>query len=208
MSTCLQAQQQLVTTLGHQRLTLNCVGTETAIGQRFRILVSTLSTDAGTVLASLIGQPALLTASGRQARPLHAYITQVATGTAHDHLTLEPWTAYLAHGCNSRVFQHMTVFDILDCVFAPWQGKGRLAPCWRFEIGERHDYPIRSLTTQDQESDLGFAERLMSEEGLFHYFEHEGDPASPALGRHTMIIAEHDRSRVRSVRADTEPAFG
>lgn len=42
-----------------------------------------------------------------------------------------------------------------------------------------------SLTTQYQESDFAFAERLMNEEGLFHYFEHSGDPDSPALGAHT-----------------------
>ena len=34
----------------------------------------------------------------------------------------------------------------------------------------------------------------MHEEGLFHYFEHTGDAASPGLGSHTMVIADHNGS--------------
>src|SRR5205085_4690421 len=52
----------------------------------------------------------------------------------------------------------------------------------------------RSLTTQHQESDLAFAERLMNEEGLFYFFEHEGDVDSPSLGNHTLIVADHNRA--------------
>jgi uncharacterized protein involved in type VI secretion and phage assembly len=69
----------------------------------------------------------------------------------------------------------MTVFDILDTVFNAYQGQGKLAPAWRFDIVDREIYPKRSITTQYQESDLAFAERLMHEERLFHYFEHTGD---------------------------------
>ena len=83
-------------------------------------------------------------------------------------LTLQAWSAFMARGRDSRVFQDMTVFDILDTVFGAYQGRGKLAPDWRFEIADRTIYPSRSLTTQYQESDLAFAERLMSEEGLFY----------------------------------------
>ncbi|MES2317989.1 MAG: type VI secretion system tip protein TssI/VgrG [Pseudomonadota bacterium] len=194
---------QLTTPLGRNRLIVECVRGEEGIGQGFRLQLSTLSTDAGIALKTLIGQPALLqllTASNRdERRPFHGYITAVELsgangGLARYQLTLEPWTAFLVHGRDSRVFQNMTVFDILDCVFAPWQGKGRLAPAWRFDIADRSIYPVRSLTTQYQESDLAFAERLMSEEGLFHYFKHAADPDSPGLGLHIMVIADHNGS--------------
>ena len=71
-------------------------------------------------------------------------------------LALQPWTAFMAHSRDSRVFQDMTVFDILDAVFGAYQGKGTLAPEWRFEVVDRSFYPVRSLTTQYQESDLAF----------------------------------------------------
>lgn len=180
------------TSLGRTRLTVDCMRGEQRLGQGFRYQLGTVSAHTGIALTSLIGQPALLSAAGRDARALHGYITAAEPGLGRWHLTLEPWTAFLDRGRDSRVFQHMTVFDILDCVFAPWHGKGRLVPAWRFDIGARAAYPVRSLTTQDQESDLAFAERLISEEGLFHYFEHHGDPDNPVLGRHTMVIAEHD----------------
>jgi type VI secretion system secreted protein VgrG len=110
------------------------------------------------------------------------------------NLTLEPWTAFLARGRDSRIFQDMAVFDILDAIFSRYQGQGKLAPTWRFDILDRALYPKRSIATQYQESDLAFAERLMSEEGLFYYFEHSGDAASPGLGSHTMVIADHNGS--------------
>ena len=58
------------------------------------------------------------------------------------------------------------MFDILDAVFAAYQGQGKLAPAWRFDLVDRGIYPKRSITTQYQESDLAFAERLMHEEGF------------------------------------------
>jgi type VI secretion system secreted protein VgrG len=194
---------QLTTPLGRSTLLAECVRGEEGIGQGFRFAISTLSTDAGIALKSLIGQPVLLellpAASRDQLRPFHGYITGAEMsgsngGMARYQLTVEPWTAFLAHGRDSRVFQDMTVFDILDTVFGAWQGKGKLAPEWRFDIAERDIYPTRSLTTQYQESDFAFAERLMNEEGLFHFFEHTGDPDSPGLGAHTMVIADHNGS--------------
>lgn len=98
----------------------------------------------------------------------------------------------MTSGRDSRVFQDMTTLDILDAVFGAWQGRGKLQPAWRFDVAERTVYPKRSLTTQYQESDLAFAERLMIEEGLFYFYEHAADPASPSLGSHVMVIADHN----------------
>jgi type VI secretion system secreted protein VgrG len=106
----------------------------------------------------------------------------------------EPWTAFLDHTCDSRVFQNMTVFDILDVVFARYRGQGKLNPAWRFDVRDRAAYPRRSQTTQYMESDLAFAERLMLDEGLFYFFEHSADPASSSLGCHELVIADHNGS--------------
>ena len=63
---------------------------------------------------------------------------------------------------------------------------------WRFDIADKAIYPQRSLTTQYQETDLAFITRLMAEEGLFAWVEHTGDADSPALGAHTVVIADHN----------------
>jgi uncharacterized protein involved in type VI secretion and phage assembly len=52
-------------------------------------------------------------------------------------LTLRPWTAFLAHTRDSRIFQDMSVPDILDAVLKAWQGRGRLVPDWRFDLAAR-----------------------------------------------------------------------
>ncbi|HWW68813.1 MAG TPA: type VI secretion system Vgr family protein, partial [Duganella sp.] len=194
---------KLTTPLGADLLLAECVRGEEGIGTGFSFKIAALSTDAAIPLKSLIGQPVLLelmTAASRdQLRPFHGHVTAIDMagangGFARYNLTVEPWTAFLARGRDSRIFQDMTVFDILDTVFTAYQGRGKLAPTWRFDIVDRAVYPKRSITTQYQESDLAFAERLMHEEGLFHYFEHSGDAASPGLGGHTMVIADHNGS--------------
>lgn len=130
-------------------------------------------------------------------RPFHGYVTAMEMSGANGDfvrytLRLEPWTSFLSLGRDSRIFQDMSVFDILDVVFGSYAGRARLAPAWRLEIADRSIYPKRSLTAQYQESDLAFVERLMHEEGLFYFFEHRVDPASPSLGAHTMVIADHN----------------
>ncbi|QYF95414.1 type VI secretion system tip protein VgrG [Massilia sp. PAMC28688] len=192
---------RLTTPLGADTLLAECVRGEEGLDQGFEFVVSALSTDASLKLKSLIGQPALLqlmTAHSRDdLRPFHGHITAIEHsgangGFARYQLTISPWTAFARLGRDSRVFQDMTVFDIIDAVFGEYQGKGRLVPEWRFELADREVYPKRSLTTQYQESNFAFIERLMAEEGLFYFFEHSGDPNSPSLGSHTMVIADHN----------------
>lgn len=176
---------------------------EEALDTVFRFRLTALSTDASIPLKTLLGQPALVElhtaglASGP--RPFHGHVTAAELlgangGFARYQLTIEPWTAFLGLGRDSRVFQDRTVFDILDTVFTSYDGKGTLAPAWRFAIADRSVYPRRSLVTQYQESDLAFVRRLMSEEGLFFFFEHEGDASSSSagLGCHTLVIADHN----------------
>ena len=185
---------RLTTPQGAAQLLVECVRGEEAIGKPFAFDISTLSTDAAIPLKSLLGQPALLelvTAAGPEAlRPFHGHITAIELsgsngGLARYAVRLEPWTAFLVQNRDSRVFQDLSVCDILDAVLGSWQGQGTLVPEWRFELADRAAYPKRSLCTQYQESDWAFAERLMAEEGLFYYFEHRSDG-------HVLVIADHN----------------
>ncbi|TFW28821.1 type VI secretion system Vgr family protein [Duganella callida] len=191
---------QLSTPLGADALVAECLRGEEAISRPYRLTVSALSPDAGIALKSLLGQPVLLQLQTTGAmRPFHGHVTaarQVGAdgGLARYELTIGPWYAFLAAGRDSRVFQDKNVFDILDAIFNGWQDVGRLAPAWRYDVADRSLYTVRSLTCQYQESNLAFAERLMHEEGLFYYFEHVGDPDSPAFGSHTLVIADSNDS--------------
>ena len=183
---------------------------EEALDQGFRFQVTALALDANLPLKSLLGQPALVelqTAGFAAPRAMHGHVTAAELlgangGFARYQLTIEPWTAFLALGRDSRVFQNQTVFDILDAVFKSYDGRGRLVPTWRFDILDRDLYPQRSLTTQYQESDLAFVERLMNEEGLFYFFEHDAAADSPTLGSHTLVIADHNGAFAPNVQAE------
>ncbi|WP_338768323.1 type VI secretion system Vgr family protein [Massilia sp. METH4] len=193
---------RLTTPLGRDALVPECLRGEEAVSRPYQFTVTALSADAGIALKSLLGQPVLLelmTATAGVLRPFHGYVTAASMlgadgGLARYELTIGPWTAFMALGRDSRVFQDMTVFDILDAVFAGMEHAGRLVPQWRHDIADISLYPKRSLTCQYQESNAAFAERLMREEGLFYYFEHSGDPGSAALGGHTLVIADHNGS--------------
>jgi Rhs element Vgr protein len=188
---------RLHTPLGSNVLLAESLFGEEGIDTGYCLQLSALSTDSSLSLRSLLGRPALLEllADARETkRPFHGYITSAQVcgangGLARYRLTIEPWTAFLRLGRDSRIFQNKSVVDIIDAVFAASLSNSKIALAWRFRV-DRSRYPIRSVTTQYQESDMAFVERLMSEEGLFSYFEHEGDPYAPALGGHTMVIGD------------------
>lgn len=150
---------------------------------------------------SLQGQPVLVdlvTAErSRSPRPFHAHVTAIERlgadgGWARWRLRLEPWLAYAAHRSDAWVFQDKTVIEIVDEVLADYAHADPLAAHWRWDVADAAVYPRRSLTVQYHETDLAFLQRLLLEEGLFWWFEHEADPASPTLGRHTLVIADHN----------------
>ncbi|MDN4037686.1 type VI secretion system Vgr family protein [Massilia sp. YIM B02443] len=178
------------------------------LSEGFRLQVTALSLDAAISLRTLIGQPVLLQLETAGApRFFHGHVTGAEQsgangGFARYVLTVEPWTRFLGIGRDSRIFQGMTVPDILDAVFRAYDGKGRLAPAWRFDLQDRDAYLQRSSTTQYQESDLAFVERLMFEGGLFYFFEHAGDPDSPSFGSHTLVIADRNGAFAPNAQSD------
>lgn len=187
---------KLRTPLGPNQLLVECVHGEEALSSNYALHLSVLSTDAGISLKSLLGQPVLLELltndSERPWRPFHGHVTAIQItgangGFARYTMTMAPWTAFLAVGRDSRMFQDKTVRAILDAVFQGYRGQGRLQPAWRYDLSGRDQYPVRSLTCQYQESDFAFISRLMHEEGLFYYFEHSNDS-------HTLVIADHNGS--------------
>ncbi|MGE5453048.1 MAG: type VI secretion system Vgr family protein [Acidobacteriota bacterium] len=168
----------------------------------FAIDLLALSTRADLSPLDLIGQPVLLellTAQSRtDLRPFHGHVTAMDLlgsdgGYARYRLTIEPWTAFLAHRRDAYVFQDMSVVDITEAVFADYAAQGALQPQWRWQLADPSVYAKRSLCVQFNESDWDFLQRLWAEEGLFAWFDHAGNPGDTAtLGSHTLILADHN----------------
>lgn len=203
----------LVTPLGRDRLLAEQVqGRESLSDGGFELEITALSDDAHIPLKSLLGQAAQLsiqTTQG-QGRVWCGLVTEARFegangGLARYRLRLEPWLALLRQRRDSYAFQDQTLFEIVDSVFGDYSGA--MAPKWRWEVKDRNAYGRRSLTVQYRESDFAFIERLLAEEGLYYWVEHEA--GSDAAGSHTLVIADHNgafktgpQSSVRFQRAD------
>jgi type VI secretion system secreted protein VgrG len=103
-----------------------------------------------------------------------------------------PWLWFLTRRTNCRIFQNLSVPQIVEAVF-------RDAGLVDFEIaGLRGAYPKRDYCVQYRETDLDFVSRLLEEEGIFYYFRHEE-------GKHVLILGD-DPSAYTDCK-DTEVRF-
>ncbi|MFL5329491.1 MAG: type VI secretion system Vgr family protein [Gemmataceae bacterium] len=92
----------------------------------------------------------------------------------HYRLDLVPTLWLLDYRVQSRIFQHISVPDILKKVLQGLEVT--------FDL--KGKYEKRDYCVQYRESDYWFAARLMEEEGIYFYFTH-------AEGGHTMIVSDH-----------------
>jgi len=129
--------------------------------------------------AKLMAKPvSVILENGGIVRYLNGIATEVAQGRddeefTHYRMTLSPKLWWLTQAFRSRVFQQMTVVEILSEVLTGIE--------MRLELAET--YPSRNYCTQYQESDFAFASRLMEEEGIFYFFEFEE-------GKHTLVLSD------------------
>src|SRR5690606_16045048 len=187
---------RLHTPLGPEVLVAESLDAHEAVGPSpdgvtgYRLALTALSVDAHIDLAELLGQPVLLellTDVAGVHRPFHGHVTAFERigsngGLARYRLVVEPWLALLRQRVDSFVFQDLTVPEIVESVFADHvDAGGKLVPAWRWDLADPTLHRKRSLATQFEESDLAFVERLLADEGLYYWFEHEGAPGDDTL---------------------------
>jgi len=80
----------------------------------------------------------------------------------------------LTKNVSSRIFQHITIPDILKKVFAGYDVTYEIAGTFK----------PRDYCVQYRESDFDFASRLMEEEGIYYFFKH-------TQGGHQMVITDN-----------------
>ena len=101
-----------------------------------------------------------------------------------------PHVWMLTQKSQSRIFQQISVPDILKKVFTGFQVKYEL----------QNAYEQRNYCVQYHETDFDFASRLMEEEGIFYFFEHSD-------GQHQMVIADTPQSHQDCPGKNTIPFF-
>ncbi|MGE8499451.1 MAG: type VI secretion system tip protein VgrG [Pseudomonas sp.] len=179
--------------------------------------IDLVSPRADLDLDALINQTAYLS-FGPSGKGAHGVIYSIEQGDSGKRLTryrisLRPQLAYLAHRTNQRIFQHLTVLDIISQVL---EDHGIQADAHRFQLS--YIYPERDYCVQYDESDLHFIQRLCEEEGISFHFQHSedghvlvfGDDASvfPKLEplnyqQDSGLAASHEVVRAFGVRLET-----
>ena len=143
-----------------------------AISQPYRFDLELVSERADLDLQALLHRPAFL-AFDPAGNGVHGLVHRIAQGESGKRLTryrltLVPQLAYLAHRTNQRIFQHLSVPQIVAQVL---EEHGIQANAYRFQLGPVL-YPEREYCVQYDESDLHFIQRLCEEEGIHYHFEH------------------------------------
>ncbi len=154
-----------------------------AISQPYRFDLELVSERPDLDLQSLLHRPAFL-AFAPDGSGVHGLVHQAAQGESGKRLTryrltLVPQLAYLAHRTNQRIFQHLTVPQIIAQVL---EEHGIQADAYRFGLGPVV-YPPREYCVQYDETDLHFIQRLCEEEGIHYHFQH-------AASGHVLVFGD------------------
>lgn len=160
---------------------LSFVGRE-ALNQPYSFDIELVSTRPDLKLEELMHKTAFLTFGSTGKGIVHGVVYRVAQGDSGKRLTrysirLVPQLSYLAHTCNQRIFQHLTVPKIIAQVL---EAHGILSDAYSFQLGA--NYPERIYCTQYDESDLHFIQRLCEEEGIHFHFQHSSKAHKLVLG--------------------------
>ncbi|WP_296259256.1 MULTISPECIES: type VI secretion system tip protein VgrG [unclassified Pseudomonas] len=205
----------LVPTVRNDFKVLAFEGTE-AISSLYAIVVELVSEYPDLDLESVLSQPAFLR-FGLAGEGIHGRIEDVFVGEAGNRLTryrltLVPALHYLQFSQDQRIFQHLTVPQIIAQVL---NGHGIQADAFTFNVSTS---PEREYCTQYGESDFEFIQRLCSEDGISWHHQHSPDGHHlvfsddqtyfPTLGdtpyqQDSAMVADHPVVRRFSMRVNT-----
>ncbi|MEO6098011.1 MAG: type VI secretion system tip protein TssI/VgrG [Fibrobacteria bacterium] len=162
------------------------------ISELFSFAIRAVAFDVDLKFDDGIGVAATLTVGGAEFKVNHYGIitsfTQVpdSDGTVMLNSTyefvLEPRIKIASYLIQSRIFQNKTVLEIVGDVLGEYFIKDTDFKIDAAYEAKGQDYAKREFTVQYNESDLDFVQRLLEVEGLFYFFNHEGD-------REVMIIS-------------------
>ncbi|MCM3875001.1 MAG: type VI secretion system tip protein VgrG [Thermoanaerobaculia bacterium] len=168
------------TPLGKDALLLNGFSGQEAISRPFSFQLKCVAENAKKVpFESILGQKVTveLALPGSSKRWVNGVCYRVAQGGRDATFTrylldLVPEAFLLSRKTQSRIFQHLSIPDILKKVLkgfpVTWEIQGTFHP--------------RDYCVQYRESDFAFASRLMEEEGIYYFFKHSD-------GSHAMVVA-------------------
>src|SRR3990167_4681735 len=169
--------------LGPDVLLLNEMGGGEELGRLFNYELQLTSLDANIDLNQLLGKPmsvGLQLADGGE-RHFHGIVARCSQNIdkgqfASYQVTLRPWLWLLSRTSDCRIFQNLSIPQIIKQVF-------RDLGFSDFEDALSRPYREWEYCVQYRETSFDFVSRLMEKEGIYYYFRHEAD-------RHVLVLAD------------------
>jgi len=172
------------TALGKDELLLSEFSGVEGVSQLFSYTLDLLSTNAAVDPASLLRTPVTVSVGlpgEGGTRFINGIVTRFAQLGQIEDLTvyraeIVPWLWFLSLSTDCRIYQNKSVPEIVEQVF---KDLGYSA----FEVKTAAAYPTREYCVQFRETHLAFVSRLLEEEGIFYFFDHQD-------GKHTLVLAD------------------
>lgn len=175
----------IVTPLGPDVLLFKSMRAQESLGRLFEYSVTLLSTKNDIDPNQLLGKNATVKLELPVGAPrcFDGIVTRFALAGSQGRfvryeMVLRPWMWFLTRVADCRIFQELTVPDIIREVFDP--GK---YPDAAFEFQLSHPYRVWDYCVQYRETDFNFVSRLMEQEGMYYYFKH-------VEGKHTLVVVD------------------
>jgi len=172
-----------VPSLGTDVLLLQSFTGREGISQLFKFDLELFSEKNSISFKDVIGQRVTIsvTLPDGSERYFNGFVSRFAQGASGRTFTryqteVVPWLWFLTRIADCRIFQNMTIPDIIKKVF---QSRGFSD----FKSSLAATYDAREYCVQYRETDFNFVSRLMEQYGIFYYFEHTDS-------KHTLVLAD------------------
>ena len=179
----------VTTPLGQDQLLFKSLQGEEQLSGLFYFQIEMLSNSKELSFDDLVGKPLTVNISFAPdyKRYFNGVITRFVQGgtfvhpntqarMTRYHAEIRPWLWQLTLTKNCRIFQHLSVPQIIQKVFDDFG-----LTDYRFSL--LYLYEKRTYCVQYEETAFDFVSRLMEDEGIFYFFEHTED-------QHTLVIAD------------------
>jgi type VI secretion system secreted protein VgrG len=173
----------LTTPLGEDVLLLAGFSGHEAISRLFSFHLDLLTEQGPIDFTQIIGKNVTISVAQpdntqRYFNGMVSHFAQSGSDTNFIHYQMEvvPWTWMLTRYADCKIFHNKKVGDILEQVF---QDRG----FQDYNLSLNGGYSPLEYCVQYRETDFNFISRLMEQNGIFYFFQHE-------KGKHTMVIAD------------------
>jgi type VI secretion system secreted protein VgrG len=174
---------KITSPLGPDVLLLNGMGGGEELGRLFNYELQLTSLDANIDLNQLLGKPmsvGVQLADGGE-RHFHGIVARCSQDIdqgqfASYQVVLRPWFWLLTRTSDCRIFQNLSIPQIIKQVF-------RDLGFSDFEDALSRPYREWEYCVQYRETSFDFVSRLMEQEGIYYFFRHEQD-------RHVLVLAD------------------